>query len=422
MKKTFEKKCLNIYKSISPCVFETIVPVIDWYRKLKNKPPIPLKEKMAKMDFPKFDKKLIMIHGVSVGEVLSLEKLIHRVKKEFSDYGIVVTTGTLTGQELAKKKYGEIVDFITYFPIDIFECCKTFLEKINPSLVLIAETELWPNFLMAAKEKNIPTYIINGRISDKSYPSYLKIKNFLQLILENFEGIYCQSNIDRKRFIELGSCESKTEVMKNLKFEIDKKESDIDLKQGDSKVLIAGSTHSGEDEIILFTYYRLKCKIKNLKLIIAPRHLTRIEEVKDKIEQYKFSYGLRTMKNDFSANDIIILDTLGELSKIYSIVDVAFIGGSFNSTGGHNPLEATIYAKPTVSGPSIKNFRDIYSILIRHNASFIAKTREDLYDTLLKLLSNEEYYSTISNNCKSCFENQQGALDFVIKKLKEKLN
>ena len=422
MSDIFENFCFSIYKSIKPCVFKALIPIIDFSRKLNNKPPIPLKEKMSEIDFPTLGDKVIMIHGVSVGEVLSLENLIKKVKQEFSDYQIVVTTGTVTGQELAHKKYAEIVDFITYFPLDVYEACKKFVEAIKPSVVLIAETELWPNFSYACKEKNIPLYRINGRISDKSYPSYLKIKSFLKLILKYYAGVFCQSEIDMNRFLSIGANKDNTCVMKNLKFEIEKKECNIDLKSGNSKVLIAGSTHAGEDEIALCAYKKLKEKIKDLKLIIAPRHLTRLNDVEKLVKETGFKYGFRTKEDNFEENDIIILDTLGELSKVYSLADVAYIGGSFNNTGGHNPLECVIYSKPAVSGPTIKNFRDIYSILERENASFVVKNEKEFYEVLEKLLSNSEYYSKISKNCESCFSNYQGALEFVIKKLKEILH
>ena len=421
MSDNFEKFCFNVYKSIKPAAFKAVIPVIDFSRKLNKKPPIPLREKMAEIEFPTLGEKVIMIHGVSVGEVLSLENLIKRVKQEFSEYQLVITTGTVTGQELAHKKYGEIADYITYFPLDVYEACKKFVEAIKPSVVLIAETELWPNFAYACQEKQIPLYIINGRISDKSYPSYLKIKNFLKLILKNYTGVFCQSELDMQRFLMIGANKDTTCVMKNLKFEIDKKECNIDLKSGNSKVLIAGSTHTGEDEIALGAYKKLKEKINDLKLIIAPRHLTRIEEVEKLVKETGFKYGFRTKEDNFVENDIIILDTLGELSKIYAIVDVAYIGGSFNNTGGHNPLEAVIYSKPAISGPSIKNFRDIYSILEREEASFVVKNKKEFYEVLEKLLCSEEYYSKISKNCENCFSNQQGALDFVIKKLNEVL-
>lgn len=422
MTKSFEKTCFDIYKSIKPMAFKAIIPMIDLTRKLNNKPSIPLKEKMCEIDFPSLGEKVIMIHGVSVGEVLSLENLIKKVKADFSDYKLVITTGTVTGQELAHKKYGELADFITYFPLDVYEACKRFVEEVKPSVVLIAETELWPNFAHACQEKEIPLYIINGRISDKSYPSYLKIKKFLKLILEKYTGVFCQSELDMERFLSIGANPKNTCVMKNLKFEIAKKECDIDLKAGENKVLIAGSTHDGEDIIALNAYKNLKEKMPNLKMIIAPRHLTRVEDVARLIKDFNFNYGFRTKEDTFVENDIIILDTLGELSKIYSIVDVAYIGGSFNNTGGHNPLEAVIYSKPAVSGPSIKNFRDIYSILEREEASFVVKDEQEFNEILEKLLLDDEYYSKISKNCQNCFNNQQGALDFVIKKLKEILN
>ena len=139
-------------------------------------------------------------------------------------------------------------------------------------------------------------------------------------------------------------------------------------------------------------------------------------------KNYNFKTGFRTKNDNFSLNDIIILDTLGELSKVYSIADVAFIGGSFNKTGGHNPLEATIYSKPAVSGPSIKNFRDIYSLLERDKAAFVVKNEREFYEILEKLLSDDVFYKTITRNCLNSFKSQQGAVDFVINKLGDILN
>lgn len=423
MSKSIEEICFDIYKSITPQMAKMVIPFVDYVRKLNKKPPIPLREKLCEMKFPEFEKKVIMLHGVSVGEVLSLESLIKKIKADFPDYALVLTVGTVTGIQLAYKKYGEIADFITYFPLDIYEACKKFVEKINPSIVLIAETELWPNFAFACQEKNIPLYIINGRISDKSYPSYLKIRNFIKLILKNYTGVFCQSEVDKDRFITLGANIKNTDVMKNLKFEIDKKECDIDLKTGDSKVLIAGSTHAGEEEIILKAYKQLRAKVIDLKLLIAPRHLTRLEEVKKAVADAGFKYGLRTEGAVFENNiNVIILDTLGELSKAYALADVAFIGGSFAPIGGHNPLEAVIYSKPVISGPSIKNFRDIYSTLLRDKAAFVVQDEFELYRTLEKLFYEARYYEEISKSTKDCFEKNQGALEFVSNKLKEILH
>lgn len=415
-----EKKLLNIYAKISPKVLLSLIPFINLIRKINKKPNVPIKEKFAQIDYPKFEKPVIMLHGVSVGEIISLENLLKKIKETFKDYSIVLTTSTNTGYETANKKYFDIVDYICYFPLDTYKTVETFLNKINPKVILIAETELWPNFSRCAKEKNIPLFIINGRISDKSYKSYKKIKGFLKEIFSNYEGIFSQSKLDNDRFISLGADNKKCQVMKNLKFEIAKKPPEHFFNNiEDYKILIAGSTHKGEDEIVIETYKKLKQKIDNLKLIIAPRHLERLDDIKNLLKGFR--WGLRTKKDEFSDNDIIILDTIGELSKIYNIVDVAFIGGSFNKTGGHNPLEATVYSKPTVSGPSIKNFRDIYSILTYENASFVVKNKNEFYNVLEKLFLDDEYYNKIAKNSENCFSNQQGALDFVIEKLKQNI-
>ncbi len=419
---SFEKTCFDIYKSIKAETFEKIVPVIDFTRKLKNKPQIPLKEKLAQIKYPTLKNDVIMLHGVSVGEILSLENLVKKIKEFYPDYSLVITAGTKTGLELAQKKYAEIADFITYFPLDIYGAVENFLNAIRPSVVLIAETELWPNFSDCCYKKEIPLYLINARISDKSYPSYKRIKNFISLVLNNYSGIFCQSELDKERFIELGAKKEKVLVMKNLKFEIEKKDCDIDLSGENNKIFIAGSTHKGEDEIVLKTYKKLKNKIPNLKLILAPRHLTRMDDVIKLCQKTKIKFGQRTKNDTFKDNDIIILDTLGELSKIYSITDVAFIGGSFNKTGGHNPLEAIIYSKPTLSGPCIKNFKDIYSILERQKAAFVVKNEKQFYKILEKLLTDDIFYQTVSNNSKRCFIDQQGAMKFVLNKLGEILD
>lgn len=360
---------------------------------------------------------VIMFHAVSVGEVLSLEKLLLKTKSEFPNHKIILTTGTKTGQELAHKKYSDKIDFITYFPFDISFAINNFLNRINPSVILIAETELWPNFAIQCKKRNIPLLIINGRISDSSFGSYKFLKLFFAPVLNLYSKIYTQSELDKERFISLGTSKDKVEVMKNLKFDIDKTPSDIDLKKGENKVLIAGSTHSGENEIIIKTFDNLRKNHSNLKLIIAPRHLERVKEIEQILSNYNYTYGYRSNNDTFENFDIIILNTLGELKKAYAFSDIAFIGGSFNKTGGHNPLEATVYDVPTLTGPSIKNFRDIYSILTNAGASVLVNNQKQLEETLNKMLSDNEFYKKTCENCRNIFQDQQGALEFVINKI-----
>ena len=368
---------------------------------------------------PNLGDKVIMYHAVSVGEVLSLEKLLKTTKKTYPGYKLVLTTGTKTGQELAHKKYTEIADFITYLPFDIPFAVNNFLNKVNPSIVLIAETELWPDFAIHCNKRNIPVIIINGRISDDSYKSYKLLKPFFSVILNLYTKVFTQSEIDRERFISIGNNPENTLVMKNLKFDIDKPVSDIDLKKGDNKILIAGSTHSGENEIVIRTYSKLKEQHDNLKLIIAPRHMERLPEINKFLSGYNFKVGYRSKNEDFNDKDIIILDTLGELKKCYAICDIAFIGGSFNNTGGHNPLEAAIFGVPIISGPSIKNFRDIYAILTRAKASEIVKDEKEFYSVLNSMLTDKALLKSYSDSCNYIFDDQKGSLEFVIEQIKD---
>lgn len=409
-----------LYGILSTVVFIVGMPFVLGARKIIGKSNAGIKEKLGFIDMPELgEEDIIMLHGVSVGEVIALENLAKQLKKTFPHKKLVVTTGTKTGQEIAQKKYAEIADFITYFPYDIPFCVNKFLDTIKPSIVLIAETEIWPYFAYACNERSIPIFIINGRISDSTFKSYEKVKFFFKKVFENFTAIYTQSEDDRRKYIEIGASENKVEVMGNLKFDVKRKDADIQMGQQGYRVIIAGSTHSGEDEIVLKTFKELKEKHSDIKLLLAPRHPKRIPDVESLAKRMGFNYGLRSRDDKFNEYDLILLDTLGELGKMYSICEFAFIGGSFNKTGGHNPLEATVYDKPTITGPSIHNFKDIYWTLDKTDAGKIVKTPEELKNYMDKLLSDKDFYNKACQDCKTVFEAQQGALDFVISKLKE---
>lgn len=410
-----------IYRIFSTILFLIALPSYMAVRKIQGK-SFGWREKLGDFQAPELGNKVIMFHGVSVGEVIALENLIKKTKEAFPDYKIVVTTGTKTGQEIAHKKYENIASFITYFPFDITFCVDKFLNKINPSVVLIAETELWPTFSAYCHKKGIPLYVINGRISDATFKSYQFLKGFFKELFKNYTEILTQSEEDKEKFIKIGAPETKTQVMKNLKFDVKRIDADIQIGKGTNRIIIAGSTHKGEDEIVLSAFTKLKKEFPDIKLLLAPRHLTRLDEVKSLTQKTGLKFGQRSIGDTFENNEIIILDTMGELSKMYQICDFAFIGGSFNKTGGHNPLEAIVYDKPAISGPSIHNFRDIYWILGRSKAGKVVKTPQELTNYMAKLLSDKEFYSQACHDCKTVFASQQGAMDIVIEKLKKILD
>ena len=210
--------------------------------------------------------------------------------------------------------------------------------------------------------------------------------------------------------------------MNNLKFDIARPEVNIEFKKDSYKVLLAGSTHAGEDEIVLENFKKLKEKYNNLRLILAPRHLTRTEEVINLIKETGFTYAKRSEgKSDFENIEILLLDTLGELSKMYAYSDISFIGGSFNKTGGHNPLESIVFNAPVISGPSTHNFKDIYSIIKKAEAGFVVSSKEEFFTIADKMLADNNFYEETVKKCEKVFAEQQGALQFVINKIKENL-
>lgn len=395
----------------SEIIFRAAYPLLALMHKRGGYSDEALRRKCGDFETPDFeDKQVIMFHGVSVGEINAIEKLIKTARGQFPDSKIVVTTGTNTGQEIALKKLSDTADLITYFPFDTPACVKRFIDKVRPSVVLMAETEIWPNFLDGCVKSDTKIFIINGRISDRTFKSYKKLKFFFKPLLQKYTGIFTQSTEDLNKFLELGANPETTKRMNNLKFDISAPAVDIELKK-EGRVFLAASTHSEEDKIALDAFKKLKEKHPDLKFIIAPRHLTRLEEVKSVVKDYV----LRSEGRDLVQNDIMILDTMGELGKVFAFADVAFIGGSFNKTGGHNPLEAIIFGKPVISGPSIHNFKDIYSIIQNAHAGFVVKTPDELFEVADRLFSDNEFYQSTAKAGEEVFKEQQGAQDFVIK-------
>ena len=373
---------------------------------------------------PKIDGKTIMFHGVSVGEIIAIEDLVKKAHLELPDYKIVVTAGTNTGKELAESKFKDIAEQVLYFPPDFPPFINAFLNKIHPEVVIIAETEIWPNFSYMVSRRNIPLFIINGRISDHSFKYYKHMSFFFGAIFDKtYTKILTQSEMDRQKFLTMGASPNTCEVMGNLKFDISGNIPDeIMIEKFDNKLMIAGSTHRGEDEIVLKVFDDVHKKHNNFKLLLAPRHLTRLDNVTELVKNTGYKFGYYSKGDNFKDCDIIILDVIGKLAKLYYFCDFAFIGGSFNKTGGHNPLEASIYNKPVISGPTISNFRGIYSALTTFNAGKIVKTETEFEQEILKLLEDNEYYNYVCSNCQKAFEQNRGAISFVVNKIKTAIN
>lgn len=389
----------------------------------------------SKLGFYKFkdgaldrSKDTIFFHAVSVGEVNAVEALVKRTREEFPNSNIVLSTTTRTGQEIAKKKLNDTVDTITYFPFDFFFSVNAFLNAVKPNRIIIAETEIWPDFVYLAKRRNIPVYIVNGRLSPNSYKGYKKFSFFFKPVLAKYAGIFMQTQGDVERITDVGANPEITKFMGNLKFDIKPTLTSEEigalaqeLKLNGARMIAAASTHAGEDEIVLASFKELKSQLPDVKLLLAPRHPERYDAVEELLGKSGFAYGRRSKDEDFGDNDIIMLDTMGELMKMFAVSHFAFIGGSFSKTGGHNPLEANIWRKPVVSGDCVFNFKDIYAFLTQSDAAKLSSSQEELTEDMKRLLTDEAFYAKASADTQKIFDENSGAIDFVINELSRSL-
>lgn len=367
------------------------------------------------------DGRPIWIHAVSVGEIISITPLVISLKEKFPNVPIVVSTITETGREVAIRM-GK-ADAVVYFPVDLRSCIKRALTIVNPRLIMIAETEFWLNFIWQAGEAKIPLFLINGRISDRSYRKYNWIRPLLRNAFRSFTGFFMQSDLDAKRIISLGAPKEKVTISGNIKYdryikkisqeEIEDVKKSLPFNESE-KIFIAGSTHRGEEEIIVNVLARLRNKHPSLKLIIAPRHPERTDEVEEILKKYKFNWKRRSIEDDTEDVDVLIIDTVGELSKIYAVGKIIFIGGSLISHGGHNPIEAAIFEKPVITGPYINNFRDVYEHLLNSQAAMIVRNGDELYEAVSFLLENEDKLLRMGNTAKKCIEERMGVVNRIV--------
>ncbi|UCD70709.1 MAG: 3-deoxy-D-manno-octulosonic acid transferase [Syntrophobacterales bacterium] len=351
------------------------------------------------------DKKPLWIHAASVGEVLVSLPIIKGIKQANPQLPILVSTMTASGNDMAKKRASG-VKAITFFPLDHPWAARRTISLVNPRAFLVAETEIWPNFLMELGRKEIPIILFNGRISTRSLQWYKRFRFFIASPLAAISAFCMQSGLDAQRIIEMGADPERVTVTGNIKFdqpppEITPQEKEallqtLGLHVGQS-ILIAGSTHRGEDECMLKVLRRLSPEYPDLVLILAPRHLERVREVETLLKSEKIPWKRKSQlqaKGQRGGAHVILLDTLGELSKIYSIGTLVFVGGSLVRVGGHNVLEPLFFAKPVLFGPFMDHFREISVEVLTRGAGFQVRDTEEMVLRAKTLLEN----SSLSTN------------------------
>jgi 3-deoxy-D-manno-octulosonic-acid transferase len=358
----------------------------------------------------------IWVHAVSVGEVKAVERLLERLRQRFPGRPLVVSTSTPTGQQLARERR-DIIDHAFYFPIDLPFCVRRAADRIDPQMVIIAETEIWPNFLRICRSRDIPVVMINGRISDRSFARYRLARRWLRRVFADYTMLGMQSEMDRRRIEEIGADPQKVTVFGNLKYDVVSSSRPLDttlaaVLQNWKQVWIAASTMPGEEELVLDAFAELRNTHPQLKLVIAARHADRFDAVEDLVKRRGIACVRRTRLT--GDGDVLLLDTIGELAAMFEYATVVFMGGSLVPKGGHNVLEPARYRKPIVFGPHMENFRDITRLFLEAEAGIQIQNATELAPAIRNLLANRDHSAELGRRARAIVEQNTGATDRVL--------
>jgi 3-deoxy-D-manno-octulosonic-acid transferase len=370
----------------------------------------------------------LWVHAVSVGEVLAVSRLIEQMKARWPAYRIVVSTTTDTGQKLARARFGG--ENVFYFPIDLGFAIRAYLHALRPRLVVIAETEFWPNFLHLSKRSGASVAVVNARISDRSVRGYLRIHWWLRKVISNVDVFLAQTYQDRARLIDLGAPESRVEVTGNLKFELETgeppalvahlRESFASANAG--PILVCGSTVDDEEErMLLQAFQSILASHPRAVMILAPRHPERFAPVAALLEGFGIKFSRRSLwSGEPLTGGVLLLDTIGELSAVYGLADVAFVGGSLVPKGGHNIIEPARHGVAIVVGNHTENFRDIIWLFQTQDAVKIVGPAE-LPLVLMELISNDAERKALGRRAAETLRSQAGATEKTLAALERLL-
>ncbi|MEW5901058.1 MAG: 3-deoxy-D-manno-octulosonic acid transferase, partial [Acidobacteriota bacterium] len=335
----------------------------------------------------------LWIHAVSVGEVLSLRNLISRVNENHPSWSIYFSTLTNTGYRVATEALAE-ADRVFLIPLDFASLARRFFIRLRPQVFILAESEFWPNLLREARRSCRSVLLINGRVSSRAHRNYRRLKPLAKRVLDNITYLLVQSATDKARLEDLGIASERIQVAGNLKAEVrlprlDPAEVEA-LKRafgiaGRKKVIVAGSTHRGEEEIVLGAFAEVRKTRPNLLLVVAPRHPERAGEAEKISARLGLKARRRTETGDEMSWEVLVLDTIGELAKLYALADLAFIGGSLVPHGGQNLLEPAFYGRPIAFGPHMHNFAALAEAFLEARAARLVRSQRELADVFARV-------------------------------------
>ena len=348
----------------------------------------------------------IWIHALSVGEVLSTQPLVKELRKACPSVSLVFSATTKTGEKLAREIMAGDIDLFVPFPFDVYGIAGKFIELINPDLFILVETDFWPNFLNILQKRDTPAILVNGRVSQSSFARYKRFRFIFLPMFRIFRFISMQTDADVRKMVSLGVDSDRVKALGNLKYDAvlpetvgwnnEQRPTSFYRQQfgisPDKVVWIAGSTHAGEEVGILSAYKRLSLLFPDLFLVVAPRETSRGREIKEIADRLGLTVRQRTaplQEEEVPGAPLLILDTMGELTRMYSFCDIAFVGGSLVSEGGHNPLEPAAFGKPILFGPFMDDFTEISADLLERAAAIVCHDEDDIFEVMKKLLVND---------------------------------
>lgn len=375
------------------------------------------------------DRPVIWLHAVSVGEVLAAKPLLNKLLERYPNYRVIVTTTTPTGASTVQRNFPVNVAH-RYFPYDLPLAVRISLSRIHPSLVIIMETELWPNFYARCAAQGLPLALVNARLSEQSARGYRRVPGLIRSTVRSASVIAAQSRADADRFLALGADPECVVVCGNVKFDVHLPHSVREQGQAlrrlfsvNRPVWIAASTHPGEEAGILQAFGRVLVTIPDCLLILAPRHPDRCDEVEELCRSAGFTTARRSRQDQYTrVTGVFLLDTLGELPVFYACADTAFVGGSLVPAGGHNLLEPASLGVPVISGPHLFNFESISELLVAAQAMTVVATPEQLAEVVIRLLQDANLRFSMGEAAKAVFQQHRGSTELLLRTLSPLLN
>jgi 3-deoxy-D-manno-octulosonic-acid transferase len=373
----------------------------------------------------------LWLHAVSVGEVIAAAPLVSALRQRFPQLPILVSTVTETGQATARDKMAAAA--YLYFPLDYPWVVRRVIGRIQPRLFVMVETEIWPNFLRELTRQGIPALLINGRISPRSFRGYRRFKPFMRHVLQAITRFNMQTKIDAERIIAIGAEPSHVQITGNIKYDLaldaltlaQEHALRAELGLGEAPVFMAGSTHRGEEDIVLEAYLQARAQIPMLRLLLAPRHLDRLDEIEALLRSRQLPTRRRSqgpMASHEGETPVLLLDTIGELATLYAVGTVVFVGGSFVPIGGHNVLEPAAHRKAIVFGPHMHNFHQIAAALLEAGGALQVQQPAALGGAITDLLRHPERRQALGEAAYGVLRDNQGAIARNVRSIEELLS